>query len=44
MVRLDYRFQPVMPLVGLLTGNGMGGSIPLGVENRNPVLVGYEGT
>jgi hypothetical protein len=44
MVRLEYRFQPVLPLVGLLTGNGMGGSIQLGVENRNPVLVGYEGT
>ena len=44
MVRLEYRFQPVMPLVGLLTGNGAGGSVPLAVENRNPVLVGYEGT
>ena len=43
-VRLQYRFQPVMPLVGLLTGNGVGGSIPLAVENRSPVLVGYEGS
>ena len=43
-VRLELRFQPVFPLVGFLTGNGMGGSIPLGVENRSPVLVGYEGS
>lgn len=42
-VRLEYRFQPVVPLVGFLTGNGMGGSVPLAVENRSPVLVGYEG-
>ena len=42
-VRLEYRFQPVVGLVGLLTGNGVGGSIPLGVENRSPVLVDYEG-
>lgn len=40
-VRLQYRFQPVMPLVGLLTGNGVGGSVPMTVENRSPVLVGY---
>lgn len=43
-VRLELRFQPVFPLVGFLSGNGMGGSIPLGVENRSPVLVGYEGS
>lgn len=43
VVRLEYRFQPVVPFVGLLTGNGMGGSLPLAVENRSPVLVGYEG-
>lgn len=43
-VRLEYRFQPVFPLVGFLSGNGMGGTIPLGVENRSPVLVGYEGS
>ena len=42
-VRLEYRFQPVMPFVGLLTGNGVGGSLPVVVENRSPVLVGYEG-
>lgn len=42
-VRLEYRFQPVVPFVGLLTGNGMGGSIPVSVENLTPVLVGYEG-
>ena len=43
-VDLQYRFQPVVPLVGFLTGNGMGGSIPIRVENRSPVLVGYEGS
>jgi len=43
-VRLEYRFQPVVPLVGFLTGNGMGGSLPIRVENRSPVLVGYEGS
>ena len=42
-VRLEYRFQPVMPLVGLFTGNGIGGSVPVAVENRSPVLVGYRG-
>ena len=44
LVTVQYRFQPVVPLVGFLTGNGMGGSIPLSVENRSPVLVGYEGS
>lgn len=44
LVRLEYRFQPALPLIGLLTGNGVGGSVPLAVENRNPVLVGYDGT
>lgn len=43
-VRLDYRFQPIVPFVGLLTGNGMGGSIPLSAENRSQVLIGYEGS
>ena len=43
-VRLEMRFQPVVPLVGFLTGNGMGGSLPITVENRSPVLVGYEGS
>ena len=43
-VRLEYRFQPVVPLVGFLTGNGMGGSLPIRVENRSPVLIGYEGS
>jgi Flp pilus assembly protein TadG len=42
-VRLEYRFQPVMPLVGFFTGNGMGGSVPIAVENRSPILVGYKG-
>ncbi len=42
-VRLEYRFQPVMPLVGFFTGNGMGGSLPIAVENRSPILVGYKG-
>ena len=40
-VRLQYRFQPVMPLVGFLTGHGVGGSIPMTVENRSPILVDY---
>lgn len=40
-VRLEYRFQPVVPFVGALTGNGVGGSIALRTENRSPVLVGY---
>ena len=40
-VRLEYRFQPVLPLVGLLTGNGLGGTVPLSVENRSPVLISY---
>jgi TadE-like protein len=44
VVRLQYRFQPVMPLVGLLTGNGLGGSLPMTVENRSPILVGYGGS
>jgi hypothetical protein len=43
-VHLEYRFQPVVPLVGFLTGNGMGGSLTIRVENRSPVLVGYEGS
>lgn len=42
-VRLEYRFQPVVPFVGLLTGNGVGGSVPMTVENRSPILVDYEG-
>ena len=44
LVRLEYRFQPVVPFVGFLTGNGMGGSLPIQVENRSPVLIGYEGS
>jgi hypothetical protein len=43
VVRLEYRFQPMLPLVGALTGNGFGGSVPIVVENRSPVLIGYEG-
>ena len=43
-VKLELRFQPVVPFVGFLTGNGMGGSLPIRVENRSPVLVGYEGS
>ena len=42
-VELQYRFQPVVPFVGLLAGQGMGDSIPMRVENRSPVLIGYEG-
>ena len=43
LVRLGYNFSPVVPLVGLLTGNGLGQPIPLTVENRSPVLKGYVG-
>lgn len=43
-VELSYRFQPLVPFVGLLTGNGVGGSIPIYAENRSPILVGYEGS
>ena len=43
-VRLEYEFQPVLPFVGFLTGNGFGGSVPISIENRSPVLIGYEGT
>lgn len=43
-VRLEYEFQPVMPFVGWLTGNGVGGTVPMAVENRSPVLIGYEGS
>ena len=42
-VRIEMRFQPVVPLVGFLTGNGIGGSVPLAAENRSQVLIGYEG-
>lgn len=42
-VELSYRFQPVVPFIGLLTGNGLGGTIPVYAENRSPILVGYEG-
>ena len=34
-VRIEMRFQPVVPLVGFLTGNGIGGSVPLAAENRS---------
>lgn len=43
-VKIEMRFQPVVPLVGFLTGNGIGGSVPLAAENRSQVLVGYEGS
>lgn len=42
-VELSYRFQPIVPFIGLLTGNGLGGSIPVYAENRSPILVGYQG-
>ena len=44
VVRVQLRFQPVVPLTGFLSGNGMGGSVPISAENRSPVLVGYEGS
>lgn len=43
-IELSYRFQPIVPFIGLLTGNGLGGSIPVYAENRSPILVGYEGS
>lgn len=44
VVRLQLRFQPVVPFTGFLSGNGMGGSVPIAAENRSPVLVGYVGS
>ena len=44
VVRIEFRFQPVVPIIGLLTGNGMGGSMPIAVENRSPILVAYDGS
>ncbi len=31
------------PSWAFFTGNGIGGSVPIAVENRSPVLVGYKG-
>lgn len=41
-VRLTTTFRPVTPLVGLLTGNGFGGAMPLSVVTSSPVLAGYQ--
>ena len=38
---LSTQFQPVTPFVGLLTGNGFGGRVPLSVVTSSPVLSGY---
>jgi hypothetical protein len=40
-VGVSTRFQPVTPFVGLLTGNGLGGSVPISVVTSSPVLAGY---
>ena len=40
-VGVSVQFQPLMPLVGLLTGNGLGGRIPISVVTSSPVLTGY---
>lgn len=43
-VQLQYRFQPIVPFVGLLTGNGVGGSVVISADNQSPVLVNYAGS
>jgi len=40
-VSLSTQFQPVTPFVGLLTGNGFGGRVPISVVTSSPVLSGY---
>lgn len=40
-VSLATQFQPVTPFVGLLTGNGFGGRLPISVVTSSPVLAGY---
>lgn len=40
-VRLHHDFQPVVPFVGLLTGDGFGGSVDLEVVDYSPVLTNY---
>jgi hypothetical protein len=41
-VGVTMRFQPLTPLVGLLTGNGFGGRVPITVVTSSPVLSGYQ--
>ena len=40
-VSVTAQFQPVTPLVGLLTGNGLGGGVPISVVTSSPVLAEY---
>ncbi|MGH2455259.1 MAG: TadE family protein [Candidatus Limnocylindria bacterium] len=40
-LRLEGNFQPVTPFVGLLTGNGFGGAVPMAVLTSAPVLSEY---
>lgn len=40
-VGVSIQFQPLVPLVGFLTGNGLGGRIPISVVTSSPVLSGY---
>lgn len=40
-VHVTTDFQPVTPIVGLLTGNGFGNAVPLSVVTSSPVLSGY---
>lgn len=40
-VSLETNFQPVTPFVGLLTGNGLGGAVPMSATTSSPVLANY---
>jgi hypothetical protein len=40
-VRLQSDFQPISPLVGLLTGDGFGNPVPMSAESSSPVLTNY---
>jgi hypothetical protein len=40
-VRLRSDFQPISPLVGLLTGDGFGNPVPMSAESSSPVLTNY---
>lgn len=40
-LRLEADFEPITPFVGLLTGNGLGGTVPMAVVISAPVLANY---
>ncbi len=40
-VGVSVQFQPLTPVVGWLTGNGLGGRVPISVVTSSPVLNGY---